>query len=86
MNTEGIDPKTAWQPYVPSDKAPWDLKKAGHLYRRAAFGATWDQLQNALKAGPEKTIADLVRGEQGQEAGIAGACSRQPHLPGREGR
>jgi uncharacterized protein (DUF1800 family) len=67
VNTEAIDPKWAWQPYVPSDKAPWDLKKAGHLYRRASFGATWGQLQNAVKAGPERTIADMLRGEPGQE-------------------
>ena len=31
-----LDPKTAWVPYQPSDANPFDLKKAGHLFRRAA--------------------------------------------------
>src|SRR6516164_5932177 len=64
---EPIDPHWAWKPYVPSDKAAWDLKKAGHLYRRAAFGASWDQLQEALKVGPDKAIDALLRGGPGQE-------------------
>ena len=36
-----IDPRTAWEPYSPSPKNPWDLRKVGHVYRRAAFGASW---------------------------------------------
>ncbi|MBL8797673.1 MAG: DUF1800 domain-containing protein, partial [Planctomycetia bacterium] len=54
-----IDPRWAWQPYQPSAQSPWDLKKVGHLYRRAAFGATAGELDAALQAGPEKTI-DLL--------------------------
>jgi uncharacterized protein (DUF1800 family) len=58
------DPRWAWQPYRPSDKSPWDLKKVGHLYRRTTFGATWAQLQTGLEAGPEKTIDSLFKGGQ----------------------
>jgi uncharacterized protein (DUF1800 family) len=57
-----IDPRWAWEPYVPSDRSPWDLKKVGHLYRRTTFGATWPELEAALKAGPEKAIDALVQG------------------------
>jgi Protein of unknown function (DUF1800) len=57
-----IDPKWAWEPYRPTDQNPWDLRKAGHLYRRAAFGATWAELQAAVAAGPEKAVADLLAG------------------------
>jgi uncharacterized protein (DUF1800 family) len=57
-----IDPQRAWQPYRPSADNPWDLRKVGHLYRRASFGATWDELQAGLSAGPEKTIAQLLAG------------------------
>ena len=39
-----IDPRWAWEPYRPTGPNPWDLRKAGHLYRRAAFGATWAEL------------------------------------------
>ena len=57
-----IDPSWAWEPYQPSDKAPWDLRRAGHLYRRAAFGANAAELDKAVKDGPDKTIAYLFKG------------------------
>ncbi|MCI0680898.1 MAG: DUF1800 domain-containing protein [Gemmataceae bacterium] len=57
-----IDPKTAWQPYRPTADAPWDLKRAGHLYRRAAFGATMTELDAAVEAGPERAVEQLLRG------------------------
>jgi uncharacterized protein (DUF1800 family) len=60
--SSAIDPKWAWEPYRPTDQNPWDAKKAGHLYRRAAFGATWEELQAAVQAGPEKAIDDLLHG------------------------
>src|SRR5579864_6316264 len=59
-----INLKWAWQPYKPSADNPWDLKKAGHLCRRAGFGASWPELQAALKDGPEKTIDRLLQGEE----------------------
>jgi uncharacterized protein (DUF1800 family) len=57
-----IDPRRAWDPYRPSADNPWDLRKVGHLYRRAAFGATWDELQAGLAAGPENAVATLIAG------------------------
>jgi uncharacterized protein (DUF1800 family) len=57
-----IDPHWAWQPYQPSKQAPWDLQRVGHLYRRAAFGATFDELQEGLKLGPEKAVRRLLDG------------------------
>ncbi|OWK46688.1 DUF1800 domain-containing protein [Fimbriiglobus ruber] len=53
---------TAWDAYRPTADNPWTLQKVGHLYRRAAFGATWAELQQGLKDGPEKTIDRLLRG------------------------
>ena len=52
----------AWEPYRPTAGSPWDLPKVGHLYRRAAFGATWADLQQGLKDGPERTIDRLLSG------------------------
>ena len=43
-----IDPRWAWQPYEPGAENPWDLKKVGHLLRRASFGATWEEMEAAL--------------------------------------
>lgn len=57
------DPGWAWTPYQADDQRPWNLPRAGHLYRRAAFGATWDQLQQALADGPQRTIDRLLRPE-----------------------
>src|SRR5947209_5316833 len=57
-----IDPRWAWAPYKPSDKAPWDVRRAGHLYRRAGFGATAAELEAALADGPEATLGRLLRG------------------------
>jgi uncharacterized protein (DUF1800 family) len=59
-----IDPRWAWESYRPTDQNPWDLRKAGHLYRRAAFGATWDEQQAAVADGPDKAIDKLLRGHE----------------------
>jgi uncharacterized protein (DUF1800 family) len=61
---DSIDPRWAWAPYEPGAKAPWDLKKVGHLYRRAGFGATSTELESGLRDGPEKTIALLLEGNE----------------------
>jgi uncharacterized protein (DUF1800 family) len=62
-----IDPAWAWLPYRPTAASPWDSKKVGHLYRRAAFGSDRATAQGALKAGPEKTITALLKGGQGSD-------------------
>ena len=53
---------TTWEAYSPSEKNPWDIKKVGHLYRRAGFGATHSELLQGVKDGHEKTIAKLLNG------------------------
>jgi len=68
QNPQPIDPRWAWERYRPSDESPWDLKKAGHLYRRATFGASIDELQTAVRVGPERTIASLLTGRTDQAA------------------
>ncbi len=55
------DPSWAWAAYEPGAEQPWNLALAGHLYRRAAFGAGWEQLQQALSDGPQRTIDKLLR-------------------------
>jgi hypothetical protein len=60
-----MDPHWAWSAYQPSEKNPWNLKKAGHLLRRASFGANWTELQNAIEQGPAKTVAGLLQGGPG---------------------
>jgi uncharacterized protein (DUF1800 family) len=59
-----IDPRWAWEPYRPTGANSWDLRKAGHLYRRAAFGASWNELQAAVADGPEVAVEKLLRGRE----------------------
>ena len=55
------DPRQAWAPFRPDARRTWNLRLAAHLYRRATFGATWDQLRRALSDGPARTIDKLMR-------------------------
>jgi uncharacterized protein (DUF1800 family) len=59
-----IEPRWAWEAYRPTGPNSWDLRKAGHLYRRAAFGATWEELQTAVADGPDKAVDKLLRGRE----------------------
>ena len=65
---QAIDPRTAWERYRPSTESPWDLKKVGHLYRRAAFGASLEEMQSAVRDGPDRTISALLEGRADAEA------------------
>jgi hypothetical protein len=57
-----VDPADAWKPYTPSDGVPWNRKWVTHLYRRAAFGASPAEVEQALKDGPAKTLDCLMTG------------------------
>ncbi len=67
MKNDTLDRGWAWAPYQPSEQSPWDLKKVGHLYRRAAFGASWPELEAGLQMGPDKTVDALLQGGPKQE-------------------
>src|SRR5438874_885651 len=58
-----VDPRTAWEPWQPDARQPWDLKWAGHLYRRAAFGADLDELRAAVRQGLPAVLARLLAGD-----------------------
>lgn len=60
-NEKLTDPHWAWAVYEPDAGRPWNLSRAGHLYRRAGFEANWEQLQQALVDGPQRTIDKLLR-------------------------
>ena len=48
-----IDPAVAWKPWQPTAADPWGRKWAAHLYRRAAFGASREDLIEAERLGLE---------------------------------
>ncbi len=63
-----VDPRSAWEPYRPGPDAPWTVERVGHLYRRAAFGATAAELEAGLKDGPEQTLNRLLTGGAGLQS------------------
>ncbi len=62
-----LDPAREWQAWQPDDSNRWDRKWAGHLYRRAAFGANLDELKAAEKRGLPATLDLLFAGETGSD-------------------
>src|SRR5262245_15828884 len=58
-----IDPAEAWQPWQPSADDPWGPKWAAHLYRRAAFGPSREDLHKAERLGVQGTLDVLFRGQ-----------------------
>src|SRR5260370_379788 len=63
MTLNEIDPAEAWQPWQPSSNDPWNRKWAAHLYRRAAFGASREDLLEAERLGSQGTLDLLLRGK-----------------------
>jgi uncharacterized protein (DUF1800 family) len=64
---EKLNPAEAWQPWQPTADDPWGKKWAAHLYRRAAFGAGRQTLEEAERVGPDRTLNLLLRGEAHSE-------------------
>jgi uncharacterized protein (DUF1800 family) len=54
-----MDPKTAWEPYRPTAQFPWTPALAAHLLRRATFGFSRAQLDQAISSGPQQTVDRL---------------------------
>ncbi len=66
MIPSSVDPDWAWAAYESSDTAPWDVRSAAHLFRRAGFGATWEELNEAVGRSPHDVIGDMVAAAEPQ--------------------
>lgn len=51
---------SAWTPYEPDRRNPWDRRRAAHLFRRAGFAANARQLDAAAKREPADLIKELI--------------------------
>lgn len=51
----------SWVSFEPTSADPWDLGKVAHLHRRAGFGAGLAELERDVAAGPEASIARLLK-------------------------
>ncbi|MDY3561699.1 DUF1800 domain-containing protein [Gemmata sp. JC673] len=60
-----VDPADAWRPWQPA-AGEWNRKWVAHLYRRAGFGATPAEIDQALAQGPTKTLDRILTGEPDQ--------------------
>jgi uncharacterized protein (DUF1800 family) len=56
-----IDPDWAWQSWQPSANEPWNAHRIAHLFRRAGFGASQQQIEAAEKSDVATTIDNLFR-------------------------
>ena len=65
-----VDPADAWKPWQPSAAVPWNTKWVAHLYRRAAFGPSPADTDQALADGPAKTLERLLAGEPDAAANL----------------
>src|SRR5688572_25305994 len=74
------DPPCGWAAYVPSDRAPWNVRRVVHLHRRAGFAATWSEIQRDLKDGPRASIDRLLAGQACREGVPAGFESTAEQL------
>ena len=54
-------------PYEPSASDPFDRAKAGHLWRRAGFGASLAQRERTVELGPARAVEALWRTAEGDD-------------------
>src|SRR5262245_22959084 len=62
ITLDEVDPVEAWRPWEPTAADPWGRKWAAHLYRRAAFGASREDLLEADRLGHRGTLDLLLKG------------------------
>src|SRR6266540_4724388 len=53
----------AWAPWQPTAADPWSRKWSAHLYCRAGFGASREEMVDAEKRGHEAALDLLLRGK-----------------------
>ena len=51
-----VNAEWAWSPYEPTAEAPWDVRRASHLLRRAGFSADREQVRAAVSQSPEEVV------------------------------
>ena len=60
------DNSSAWQPWQPTDAEPWDWRRAWHLWRRAGFAGTWEELARDVADGVEVSVGRMLAGLAGE--------------------
>jgi uncharacterized protein (DUF1800 family) len=60
MSQLHLPPQEAWLRFEPSERQPFDRRAAAHLFRRAGFAGTLDQLDAAVVVGPVQAVEQLA--------------------------
>ena len=55
-----IDPDWAWSEFKPSEETQWNMRTVAHLFRRAGFGATQNELTAASVKSPAQVADELL--------------------------
>src|SRR5262245_22217621 len=55
-------------PFIPGEDGSWDTRTAAHLLRRAGFGASSQEIQQAVTNGLEAAVEDLFDDAESEEA------------------
>jgi len=61
--TTDSKPIAGWEPYEPSQAAPWNRQRVVHLHRRAAFAASWNEIERDVADGPAAATDRLLSGK-----------------------
>jgi len=57
--TQNLTAREAWEAWEPTPAEPWNERRAAHLFRRACFGATSEQLREAVAGSPAQCVDQL---------------------------
>jgi uncharacterized protein (DUF1800 family) len=55
-----FSPAQAWLPFEPTEARPFDRHMAAHLHRRAGLAATGQELDRAVRVGPQASVKALL--------------------------
>src|SRR5688500_6075723 len=77
-NLNDFRPDTAWLPFEPSKDRPFNRRLAAHLLRRAGFGASQRELDEAVALGPQAAVRKLL-GPDAEAAAFDAEMSRFAH-------
>jgi uncharacterized protein (DUF1800 family) len=59
-NASMLFPPDPFSPFTPDKMQPWDMRRVGHLLRRAAFGPTFDRANDLLRRSPADAVHSVM--------------------------
>ncbi len=82
MGANSVKPSELWKPFEPGREQPWSRRLAAHLFRRAGFGATLEEVVAAEKMHPAEVIESIFQSENPDFASRMQTLERQAKAVG----